>query len=133
MPVRVLVVDASALFLPFEHGVDLEREADRLLPGVRLVVPTPIVEEVAHLAAKGRGAQKRYAKMALSYLTRFDEHKSGARGDDSVVQTARQLEREGEEIAVATLDKGLKNRCRAKRWPVLTLRGHALFIDGYVP
>lgn len=128
----LLVVDASALFLPFEKGVDLEREASVLLPVARLVVPTPIVMEVAHLAAEGRGSSKRNAKMALSYLTRFEEYKIGGKGDDSVVQCARRLEQEGHRVAVATLDQGLKGRCRAKGWPVLTLKGHRPWVDGYV-
>lgn len=132
MPVNVLVVDASALFLPFERGIDLERESDRLLPGARLVVPTPIIEEVAHLAAEGRGGKKRYAKMALSYLIRFEELKIGGRGDDSVVQAARRLEQEGQEVGVATLDQDLRRRCRSKKWPVLTLKGHQLWVDGLV-
>lgn len=133
MPVDVLVVDASALFLPFEHGRDLEKESDRLLPGARLVVPKPIVEEIAYLAMSGKGGKKRYAKMALSYLTRFEEYPIGGRGDDSVVQAARRLENEGHEVAVATLDQGLRGRCRSKKWPVLTLRGRSLWVDGYVP
>jgi rRNA-processing protein FCF1 len=133
LPVRVLVVDASALFLPFEHGIDLQKEAQRLLPGARLIVPTPIIEELAHLAAQGKGAQKRNARTALTYAARFEEHKIGGKGDDSVVQTARQIEKGDEGVAVATLDRGLRHRCRAKKWPVLTLRGHTLFVDGYAP
>ena len=128
----IVVLDASALFLPFEKRIDLEKERDRLLPGARFVVPTPIVEEVAYLATGGRGAPKRTAKMALTYLTRFEEFRIGGRGDDTVIQTGRELEKQGFDVGIATADQRLRQRARAKGWPVLTVRGHRAFVDGYV-
>lgn len=129
--IDVLVVDSSALFLPFEKRIDLEKEAARLIPGARLIVPTPIVEEVAYVAAEGRGASKRVAKMALSYLVRFEEYKIGGRGDDTVIQAARELEKKGFTVGVATADQKMRFRARTKGWPVLTVRGHRAFVDGY--
>lgn len=126
----ILVVDSSALFLPFEKRIDLEKEVDRLLPGTKLIVPTPIVEEVAYLASGGKGSSKRMAKMALSYLIRFDEFPIGGRGDDAVIQTGRELEKQGFTVGVATADQGLRQRARAKGWPVLTVRGHRAYLDG---
>lgn len=128
----VLVVDASALFLPFEKGIDLEREMQRLMPGTKLVVPRPIVEEVAHVAAMGSGSSKRHAKMALAYLVRFEEFEIGGKGDDTVIQTGRELEKQGFHVGVATADQKLRFRARAKGWPVLTVRGHRAYVDGPV-
>lgn len=128
----LLVLDSSALFLPFEKRIDLEKEAQRLLPGTKLIVPRPIIEEVAYLAAGGSGSSKRMAKMALTYLIRFEEFEIGGRGDDAVIQTGRELEKQGFNVGVATADQGLRGRARAKGWPVLTVRGHRAFLDGYV-
>ena len=127
----LLILDASALFLPFELGIDVEAEADRLLPGTRLVVPKPVLEEVAHVAAVGRGSSQRHAKAAMTYMLRFEELAIGGRGDDVVIQAGRMLEAKGFRVAVATADQRMRFRARAKGWPVFTVKGHRAFIDGY--
>lgn len=128
----VLVLDTSALLLPFEHGIDLEKEADRLLPGVRLVVPRPMLDELAYLAAEGKGSSKRHAKAALGYAVRFEEYAIGGKGDDVVIQAGRRMEADGLAVGIATGDQPLRFRARKKGWPVLTVRGHRAFVDGYV-
>lgn len=128
----LLVLDTSALILPFQLGIDLQREADRLLPGVKLIVPTPMINELAHLAAEGKGSSRRHAKAALTYAIRFEEYDIGGRGDDVVIQAGRRLEAEGFDVGVATADQALRFRARKKGWVVLTVRGHRAFVDGYV-
>lgn len=127
-----LVLDSSAILLPFEKGIDLEKEAERLLPTATLIVPRPIMDELAHLAAEGKGAARRHAKAALTYVLRFDEYKIGGRGDDTVIQTGRRLEAEGYRVGIATADQRLRQRARSKGWPVLTIKGHRAFLDGFV-
>ncbi len=127
----VLVLDASALFLPFELGIDLEAEAARLLPGAKLMVPKPVLEEVALVASGGTGSSKRHAKAVMTYMLRFEEISIGGIGDDVLIQAGRMLENKGFRVALATADQKLRFRARAKGWPVLTVKGHRAFVDGY--
>lgn len=130
--IDVVVLDTSMLLLPFDKGIDVENELKVHLPTARAVVPTPMINELAHLAAEGRGQSKRHAKMALSYVVRFEEHNIGGKGDDVVIQTGRELEKQGLRVAVATADQPLRFRARKKGWPVLTVKGHRAWVDGYV-
>lgn len=130
-PPDVVILDTSVVLLPFEKGLDVQKEAERLLPGARLIVPSPVVNELAYLAAEGKGASRRNAKAALAYVVRFDEYKIGGKGDDAIIQACRRLEQEGFRIALATADQAMRFRARGKGWPVLTIRGHRAFLDGY--
>ena len=126
----VLVLDASALFLPFELGIDLEKELARLMPGTRIVLPDPVAAEVAHVAEHGTGPSKRHAKAAVAYLARFERYAIGGHGDDVVIQVGRKLEKEGNTVGIATTDQKMRFRARNKGWPVFTVKGRQPYVDG---
>lgn len=125
-----IILDSSALMMPFDRGVDLEKAAQQWYPTAEFFVPVPVANELAYLAAQGKGSAKRHAKAALAYMVRFEEYAIGGKGDDAVVQAARHLESEGYHVVIATGDKGLRARARKKSWPVITVQGHRPLLDG---
>jgi rRNA-processing protein FCF1 len=70
MPALV-VIDTSALFMPFERRISIEAELERLLGPFQGFVPEPCLAELARIASEEKGARRDRAKMALSYSTRF--------------------------------------------------------------
>ena len=116
---RVVVLDSSAVLMPFEFSIDLEAELKRLLGTILIVVPLSVDAELRFLATKTSGEKKGRVMAALKLLDRFE--KAGVEGlsaDDAVVMTA--LKRKG--VAV-TNDTELRKRLRSVGVPVVFLKG----------
>lgn len=104
MAARV-VLDASALLLPFESGIRLESELDRLLGPYAALVPSTVRKELEVIAASGSGARAHNARMALALAGRFETRDAPGAGDDAVLALAR-----SESALLCSVDRGLLRR-----------------------
>jgi len=99
VPLLVLL-DTSALLLPFEQGLDLEGEVARELGGCRLAVPEAALAELRALARDSRDA-----KAALKLAGRYEVVPTEGRGDDAILALAVR-----ERAVVVTADRALMAR-----------------------
>ena len=116
----VAALDTSALMMPIELGVRVFDELDRLLGAPELVVPAPVVDELAALA-EGSGTAARAARVGADLATarcRRVETRA-ATADDALVELAR----DGRVDYVVTNDRGLRDRVLAAGVAVAGARG----------
>ncbi|HZY91909.1 MAG TPA: DNA-binding protein [Thermoplasmata archaeon] len=109
----LVLLDANALFLPFDEGIDVLREVARWRPGARVGVPSAVLDELAKLERRTVA----HADLALRLALRLEVHRTAARGDDAVLELAV---REG--AAVVTADRELRDRLSAAGLTVLVPR-----------
>ncbi len=116
---RAVVLDTNALMIPYQSGINIEREITRLLGICRIIVPISVVEEIEKLANKD-GGTGRAAKLGLSIIKKrgFRLMETENKGDDSVLETA--LKMEG---AIVTNDKELQQRAKEMNLPIICPRG----------
>ena len=57
-PGMIVVLDANALMMPFQFGINIDIELGRLMPGCEIVVPSSVMIELEAVLkmAKGLGA-----------------------------------------------------------------------------
>jgi uncharacterized protein len=118
VPAKV-VLDTNALLLPFETGVRLEPELERLFGTYELLVPEAVLVELARIASEGKGQRAANARMALSLATRYGYRPVGGRGDEAVLQVAR-----SEGAHLFTNDRDLLKRALTGGLSVVRLRRH---------
>ena len=111
-------MDTNALMLPYQFGINLEKELTRLLGMCRIIVPVTVVEEMERLAEKG-GKVGRAAQLGLSIIKKrgFRLMETENRGDDGVIETALKME-----AAIVTNDKELKKKAKELQLPIIYLR-----------
>ncbi len=97
---KLVLLDTSALLLPFEQGLDLEGEVARALGGCRVAVPEAALAELRALARDSQNA-----RAALKLAERHEVIPTEGRGDDAILALAV---REG--AVVVTADRGLMAR-----------------------
>jgi rRNA-processing protein FCF1 len=116
---RAVILDANALMIPYQEGINIERELARLLGICRIIVPSSVVEEMEMLASKD-GTVGRAAKLGLSIIKKrgFRLMETSYKGDDGVLETA--LKMDG---AVVTNDRELKRRAKEMKLPIIYPRG----------
>ena len=110
--VQIVVVDTSALISVFENSINLDAELDSLLGSHEVVVPTSVLDELRRL-------KKKEAKMALEMSARYRKFSSGRKGDEGVVEAAKQVG----SFAVVTNDSRLASELVSGGFRVITLRG----------
>ncbi|KAA0000775.1 MAG: hypothetical protein FE047_00790 [Thermoplasmata archaeon] len=115
---RAVVLDTNALMMPYQFGINLEKELTRLLGMCRIIVPVTVVEEMERLAEKG-GKVGRAAQLGLSIIKKrgFRLMETENRGDDGVIETALKME-----AAIVTNDKELKKKAKELQLPIIYLR-----------
>lgn len=118
------VLDTNALLLPFTDGTDVERELERLLGAVRMVVPSSIVQEVNGLAGSGNGQAARAAKAAIRFLDRCRVEPTGLPGDDGVLEVARRLQ-----AVVVSNDRKVRQEARRSGLTVVSSRGKGRLVQ----
>ena len=129
-----VLVDTNFLFIPVRFSVDIFDEIEGLLEvPVRLMVTTPVVEELRGLSADGKPSRSREAAFALALSRRCEVLDlplvPGETVDDSLVRVARE-----NGFYVATTDAQLRRRCRGDGVPVIFLRQRShLALDGHKP
>ena len=111
-------MDTNALMMPYQFGINLEKELTRLLGMCRIIVPVTVVEEMERLAEKG-GKVGRAAQLGLSIIKKrgFRLMETENRGDDGVIETALKME-----AAIVTNDKELKKKAKELQLPIIYLR-----------
>ncbi|OYT61926.1 twitching motility protein PilT [Thermoplasmatales archaeon ex4484_30] len=116
---RAVVLDTNALMMPYQFGINIEKEINRLLGICRIIVPHTVVEEMERLAEEG-GETGRAAQLGLSIIRKrgFRLMETENRGDDGILETALKIDG-----AVVTNDKELKERAKELKLPVIYLRG----------
>jgi len=123
---RAVILDTNALMIPYQSGINIEKEINRLLGMCRIIVPSSVVEEMEYLAQQD-GEVGRAAKLGLSIIKKreFRLMETEYKGDDGVLETA--LKMDG---AVVTNDYELKQRAKEMGLPIVFPRGeNRLVID----
>lgn len=122
---KTVILDSSALMMPFEYSVNLEDELTRLLGKFSILVPKPIVEELIFLSKNGKGRKKHLAKSALILIKNYNIIDSEGKGDDSVLFLAKKFQG-----IVVTNDRDLRNRVKKSSLQTIFLRGKKkLFLE----
>jgi rRNA-processing protein FCF1 len=98
--------------MPFQLGLDLEGEIERVMGRCRIAVP-----EVAMAELRAMEGELRHGRAALQFAQRFEVVPTGGLGDDAIVDLAR---RTG--AIVVTGDRGLIKRLRGAGLKVLRPR-----------
>lgn len=109
--VSAVVMDANALMMPFQFGVNLDMELKRLFGDLPVLVPSSVLGELARSADRAAG------KGALSLARKYRTVDTKLLGDDAVLDVAKRMS-----AAVVTNDRGLIRRLRAEGIPVVRLR-----------
>ncbi len=116
---RAVVLDTNALMMPYQFGINIEKELNRLLGICRIIIPRTVVEEMERLAEE-EGEVGRAAKLGLSIIKKkgFRLVETENKGDDGVIETALKMD-----AAIVTNDKELKKKAKKYNLPVIYLRG----------
>ncbi|MDD3492680.1 MAG: hypothetical protein PHZ19_04195 [Candidatus Thermoplasmatota archaeon] len=116
---KTVILDTNALMIPYQEGINIEKELARLLGICRIIVPSSVVEEMELLASQD-GTVGRAAKLGLSIIKKrgFRLMETQFKGDEGVLETA--LKMDG---AVVTNDRELKQRAKEMNLPIIYPRG----------
>ena len=115
---KTVILDSSAVMILFEFCIYLEDELTRLLGKFRIIVPSPIVEELKLLSEKGKGKKKLIAKPSLELIKKYEIVDEGGNGDDAVLMLAKKLNG-----IVITNDRELRKRVKESYMQTIYLRG----------
>jgi hypothetical protein len=112
---QIVVLDANALMMPFQFGLNLDLELGRLVPGCEMVVPSSVIEELKAVLEK---TSDPHARSALSLATKYRCIDVEGAGDEAVLDCAISLH-----AVLVTNDRGLRARAQAAGLKVIGLRG----------
>jgi len=115
---RNVVLDTNALLTPYQLGINIEKELNRLLGICRIIVPTSVIKEAEKLAMQ-EGSVGRAAKLGLSIVRKKDYQiiETSYDGDDGVIDVAIKTN-----AAVVTNDKELKKKAKEMGLPIIYVR-----------
>jgi rRNA-processing protein FCF1 len=113
---KSIVLDANALLMPFQFKINLDKELKRLFGEVPVFVPSSVLGELGNALDKS-------AKAALALARKYHIAETEYSGDDAVMDVAMR-----HEAAVVTNDRELIRRLRAKRIPIIRLRGECYLV-----
>jgi len=118
---RNVVLDTNALLLPYQLGMNIEKELIRLLGICRIIVPTSVIKEAEKLASSN-GSVAMAAKLGLNIVRKKDYQivETLYDGDDGVMDVAVKTN-----AAIVTNDKELKKKARDMGLPVIYVRGES--------
>ncbi len=107
---RVIIFDANALLMPFQFGINIDMEIERLVGEFRGVVPSPILGEIRRSGGK-------WAKAAISLAKKYEIMRTENVGDKAVIELAEKLDG-----IVVTNDQELQRKLRLNGIPYIYLR-----------
>lgn len=108
--IKIVVLDANALMMPFQFHINLDREIEQLLGGVEILVPSSVVVELGKLKDKN-------AKAALSLSGKYRIVDVKQKGDAGVIEAA-----ENHQAAVITNDQELIGILKKSSIPAIRMR-----------
>jgi rRNA-processing protein FCF1 len=118
-PEKTVILDSNAILMLFEFSLDLESELIRLLGKYKIIIPSPIVEELNFLSEKDKGQKGMNAKAALELIEKYDIFKIDAKtADEAVLITAKTTNG-----IVVTNDKELRQKLKELSIRVIFLKG----------
>jgi len=116
---KIVILDSSAIFMPFEFSINLESELSRLLGKYHVIIPKQIFEEIKLLSEKGKGKKKLIAKPALELIKGYEQIDTqvAKNGDDAVLYLAKIFSG-----IVVTNDRELRKRVKKESLHTIYLR-----------
>ncbi len=114
-----VVLDTNMLLVPFQFGVDIFEEIERILPGAEVYVTENVLKELERIG-KQSTKLKKMTNLAKKLIKIRDVVVIQTPKGEAVDTTLARLAREG--FIVATNDKELKRKVWAVGGKVLTLR-----------
>lgn len=113
----IVALDTNMLLVPFQFGVDVFEEIERLLPGARVVILKGTVRELDRIAEQG-AKEKKYVKLAkrLIEIRRVEIIDRDGPVDSELLRLAK-----GGAI-IATNDRELKKKVWGAGGRVIALR-----------
>ena len=121
---KKIVVDTNFLAIPFEYGVDLPTELQRIVHGpITLVISSGTMDELRTLAGRGgrKAAGARFVLQNMGLLeSKFDVEiaRSTGKVDNWIIKFAKE-----NPVSVATNDAPLRRRLLALGVPVIVMKG----------
>jgi rRNA-processing protein FCF1 len=109
-----VILDTNALLMPFQFGINLDVELERLLGDCEVLVPSSVFEELALLE------QKKLAKAARSLASKFKMLEVEGKGDEAIISAAK-----SQKAVVVTNDRELIERLKAIGIKVAFLRSRS--------
>lgn len=119
---KTLILDTNFLMIPYQHGVDIFGEIERLIPEKHeLTVLEGVIKELQSIRDCGSGSDRIAAKVAMELIEKegIKIIESHGKPDDFILDFAT---KKGNSI-VCTNDKELKRRLRDSSVLVICLRG----------
>jgi rRNA-processing protein FCF1 len=126
-----IILDANALFVPFQFNIDIFEELKILLNrNFELVLLSPTLHEVQRIASQGSPSMRKKASYALNLAEKCKllevNSEAATPTDDLILQVAARCK-----YPVFTNDRQLRNRLRDINMPVIYVRQKSrLEIDG---
>jgi rRNA-processing protein FCF1 len=122
LPIK-LILDANFLFIPSKFRIDIFEELSRIVEQrFEPILLSSTLQELQTMAEKGSPNTRRQALLALRLTEKCQqmkiEKKFRETNDDVILRTAVEWN-----SPVATNDKELRRRLRAKKIPVIFMRG----------
>ncbi len=111
-----VILDANALMIPGQFGVDIFGELERLGYN-QYIVPRPVIKELEILQARAKGKDKIAASIALSLTSRCKIVESNKKADDAIIQIVKDMN-----VAAFTNDAALKKRLKENGITTIHLR-----------
>ncbi|MFW5928242.1 MAG: PIN domain-containing protein, partial [Thermoplasmatota archaeon] len=105
-----VILDANALIMPFQFGLNLDSELERLFGNHEIYVPSSVTQELRGLGRKD----------ALSLSKKYNKVKVTKKGDEGVLEAAKKLDG-----VIVTNDKELKKRALKNNFSVAYLRSRS--------
>jgi uncharacterized protein len=118
-----VVLDTNALLIPFESGIRLEPELERLFGTYEVIVPEAVLVELAQIASQAKGQRAANARMALTLASRYSYRPIAGRGDSAVLAIAQK-----ENALLFTNDRELLNRALGLGLGVVRVKGRSHLI-----
>ncbi|NPA86396.1 MAG: hypothetical protein GXO00_00085 [Candidatus Diapherotrites archaeon] len=115
--VKGVVLDTNMLFVPYQFGVDVLEEIQRILPGVKVYTIPQVLREIERLEQEGSLKERLAARVARKILERVEV--LPVEGEVSADRALLELAKLG--YAIATNDRELRKKIRE-------LGGYSLYL-----
>jgi rRNA-processing protein FCF1 len=120
-----VIADTSFLIYIANHPTPILRMLEERVGAYRLIVPTPVLEELERLV-RGGGKRARQARAALRYAENLPtQAMAGTAVDDALIAHAK-----AHGLALATLDGALLRKARGLGITTISARRGRLWMEG---